>query len=179
MDILVTNVIEFMTLSKSKQVAGFILACCIAQVPSLPLLAGFVVQKLLAVSLYQLARTEKGNYWKYGCAWHQLRTLRRDLGRRGWGDCWCFLTISSYCSHHLTVILWTRDQSNNTRRNATWLPGLKCIQVRDLALIGLPLGLNISDSDNNNDKNNDNNNCIKDIILDQVFARKISFQLLS
>ena len=168
-----------MKLSKSKQVAGYIFACCIALGPSLPLLAGFVVQKLLAVSLYQLARTEKGNYWKYGCAWHQLRTLRRDLGRRGWGDCWCFLTISSYCSHHLTVILWTRDQSNNTRRNATWLPGLKWFQPHELALTRSTLGLSISNNDNNNKNNDNNNNRIKDIISDQVFARKISYQFLS
>ena len=104
-EILVTNVIESMKLSKSKQVAGYIFACCIALGPSLPLLAGFVVQKLLPVSLCQLANTEKGCYWKYGCNWHQLRTLRRNLGRCGWGDYWCFLTSSSCCSHHPTVIL--------------------------------------------------------------------------
>ena len=56
MEILVTNVIETMKLSKSKQVAGYIFACCIALGPSLPLLAGFAVQKLLAVSLCQQIR---------------------------------------------------------------------------------------------------------------------------
>ena len=43
--------------SESKQLAGYIFACCIALVPSLHLLAGFAVQCLLAVSLSQLAST--------------------------------------------------------------------------------------------------------------------------
>ena len=57
MDILVTNVFEYMKRSESKQLAGYIFACCIALVPSLHLLAGFAVQCLLAVSLSQLAST--------------------------------------------------------------------------------------------------------------------------
>ena len=37
--------------SKSKELAGYIFACYTALKPSLPILAGFAVQNLLAVSL--------------------------------------------------------------------------------------------------------------------------------
>ena len=41
------------------QLAGYIFAHCIALAPSLPLLAGFAVQSLLAVSLLWLASREE------------------------------------------------------------------------------------------------------------------------
>ena len=148
---LVTNVIESMKWSESKQLAGYIFACCIALAPSSPLLAGFGVQSLLAVSLCQLASTEDGNSWEYGCAWYQLRILSKKLGRGGWRDYWCFLTSSSCCSHRPTILLRTRVQSNNIRRNAAWLPVLSYLQACKVALIGRPLGL--STLDNNNSKN--------------------------
>ena len=48
--------------------------------------------------------TEEGSSLEYGCAWHQLMTLRKNLGRRGWGDYWCFLASSSCCSYCPTVL---------------------------------------------------------------------------
>ena len=55
--IYLSQMFEYMKRSESKQLAGYIFACCIALVPSLYLLAGFAVQCLLAVSLSQLAST--------------------------------------------------------------------------------------------------------------------------
>ena len=57
---------------------------------------------------------------------YKLRTLHNNLGRQGWGDYWCFLTSSSFCLHHNTVLLWTHThQSDNIRCKAPWLHGLK------------------------------------------------------
>ena len=47
-----TNVIQSMKSSDSKHLAGYIFTCCLALVPSSPLLAVSAVQSLLAVSLY-------------------------------------------------------------------------------------------------------------------------------
>ena len=59
----------------------------------LAILSGFAVQSLLAVPLFRLASTEEGSSWEHGCAWHQLRTLRKYLVvKRGFRDC-CFLTL--------------------------------------------------------------------------------------
>lgn len=58
MKILVTNVIEPMKQSESKQLDGYIYPRCIALVPSLLLLAGFVIQGLLTVLLCLLTCTE-------------------------------------------------------------------------------------------------------------------------
>lgn len=41
-------------------------------VTSLSLLAGFVVQSILVVLLWQVASMEEESSWQYGCAWHQL-----------------------------------------------------------------------------------------------------------
>ena len=42
------------------------------------------------------------------------------------GTTWCFLTSSSFCLHHNTVLLWTHThQSDNIRCKAPWLHGLK------------------------------------------------------
>ena len=54
-EILVTYVVESMKWSERKQLAGYIFTCCLAQASSSPLLAGSVVQSLLAVSLCKLA----------------------------------------------------------------------------------------------------------------------------
>ena len=56
--IVVTNVINCMKRSKSKQLSFYIFVRCVALGLSLPLLAGFVVQSLLAMLLCQLASTE-------------------------------------------------------------------------------------------------------------------------
>ena len=89
--------------------------CCIALAPSLPLLTGFVVHCLLAVSLCQLASMEEGNSLEYGSAWHQLSTV-----------------TYSWCLHGPTIPLWIRAKRGNIR----WLPGLKYLQVCWLGLIG-------------------------------------------
>ena len=63
---------------------------------------------------------------QYGWVWYKLRTLHNNLGRQGWGDYWCFLTSSSFCLHHNTVLLWTHThQSDNIRCKVPWLHGLK------------------------------------------------------
>ena len=91
---LVANFIEPMKKSKSKQLAFCIFTCCIALAPSLPLLAGFVVQSILAVWLFQLARTDERSC-KYSCAWHQLKILCKIwVWEVEGGDYWCFLTSS-------------------------------------------------------------------------------------
>ena len=74
-EILVTNFVEPMNWSKSKQMDGYIFTGCIELVPNLPLWAGFWVHSLLAVLLCQLASREEGSSWEYSCAWHQLKTL--------------------------------------------------------------------------------------------------------
>lgn len=67
MGILVTGIIESMKWSESKQQAAYIFTGYIALAPSLPSLAGFAVQSLLAVSPCQLASMEEGRSWKYHC----------------------------------------------------------------------------------------------------------------
>lgn len=74
-EIQVTNVIDSINLSESKQL-GYIFACCFAVVPRTSLLAGFAVQILLI-------RMEEGIFWEYGCSWHHRRTLRKNLGGQG------------------------------------------------------------------------------------------------
>ena len=82
--------------TKNKQLAGYLLDRCVALAPSLTFLGGFMEQSVW-VSLCWLASTEESSCG-YGCTTHQLRTLRKHLGRRSWGDYWCFLTSSSTCS---------------------------------------------------------------------------------
>ena len=68
----------------------------------------------------------RGGGAQYGWVWYKLRTLHNNQGRQGWGDYWCFLTSSSFCLHHNTVLLWTHThQSDNIRCKAPWLHGLK------------------------------------------------------
>ena len=136
--------------------AGFLFALCIALALSLPLLAGLAVHSLLVVSPCQLASTEEGSSWECDCAWDQLRTRRKYLGRLGWGDYWCFLRSSSCCSHCPTILLWTGVQSGNIWRKTAWTIGLKYLLAFGHSLTGRPFGLSTSDNDNNN--NNDNNN---------------------
>ena len=93
---------------------------------------------LLAVSLYWLASIG-GSSWKHGCTWHQLRTLLKYLGWRGWGDYWRFLKSSSL--HRPSVLLWTRAQSDNICRKAAWLSRLKYLLTCRIALIGQLLEL--------------------------------------
>ena len=57
-EIVVTNVINCMKQSKNKQLSFYIFAHCVAPGLSLPLLAGFVVQSLLAMLLCQLASND-------------------------------------------------------------------------------------------------------------------------
>ena len=67
---------------KQKQTTSWLyLACCIGLVPRAPVLASFKVQSPLAVLLYQLASMEEGSSCEYICAWHQLRTLHKNLGK--------------------------------------------------------------------------------------------------
>ena len=84
----------------NNQSTGYILVSCFT-----------VEQSLLPVWLCQLTSMEEGSYWENGCAWHQLRTLCKNLGRQGWRDYSCFWTWSSCCSHCPTVLLWTYAQS--------------------------------------------------------------------
>ena len=100
-----TNVIESRKWRERKELAGYIFACCIALVPSSPLLVDFAVQSLLAVSLCQLASTEGGSSWEYGHAWHQPRILRKNLGRRSWRRLLMLLDIFlSFTLPHCTLL---------------------------------------------------------------------------
>ena len=127
-EIMFINVTESMKQSERKQLAGFIFACCIALAPTSPLLAGFVVQSLLAVLLCQLVSTEEINSWNTAVLWHQLRTLQKNLGWWGCGDYLCFLISCSCFSNCPTALLWTRVYSENIHRKAAWLSGLKYFQ---------------------------------------------------
>ena len=122
--------------------------------PNSPLLSGFTIKSLLTVLLCQLASAEEGGSLEYRCAWLQLRNLRKNLGRLGWGDYWRFLISSSCCSHHPTVLLWEHVSSQISY--AVRLLGIKYLHASVLALIDRLLGL--STSDNNNNSNNNNNN---------------------
>ena len=148
MEILATNVIECIKWSNSKQLAGYVFVCCIAMALSLPLLVSFMVPSLLAVSLFQLASTDERSSWEYGCAWHHLRILRKNLGRRGWRKNWCFPTSFSCCSHCRNVLLWRGLLTDNIRRTAASMPGLKYLQSCGLALIDQLLVLSTSDYNN-------------------------------
>ena len=79
--------------------------------PSLTFLGGFMEPSVL-VSLCWLASTEESSC-EYGCAKHQLRTLRKHLGRRNWGGYWCFLTSSSTCSQssNSCLTVWVKVPS--------------------------------------------------------------------
>ena len=140
-EILVTNIIKSMKFSKSKELVGYICARCIVLVLSLPLLTGFIVQSLLAVTLCQSASTEERNSWEYNCAWHQLRTLLKSLGSRGLRDFWCLLKSTSCFSHHCKTLLWTRAQSDIIHCNAADFLG-QCTSTPAV----------VSTADNNNDK---------------------------
>ena len=72
------------------------------------------------------------------------------MSRWGWWNCWCFLTSSSYCSRHPTVLLWAHAQSGNIRCSAALLPGLKYLQACGLALIRWLLELSTSVTNNSN-----------------------------
>ena len=92
------------------------ISMCIALMPSLPFLAAFAVRSLLAVLLCQAATNEESSSWEYSCAWHQLRTLRKKLGRRGCGNYWFFLTSSFFS-------ILPRCAPSNTsfiRKHALW-----------------------------------------------------------
>ena len=146
-EILVTDVVESTKCSESKQLDGYILIRCIALACNLLLLAGFVVKSLSTVSLCQLARTVEESSLANSRAWHQFRTLHKNLDRRRWGDSWCIFTPSSWCLHHHTVVLWTCSQSDKIRLKVELLSGLKYLQVWEFGLIAQPLGLR--DWDNN------------------------------
>ena len=155
---LLVYVVESMKWSESKKPASYIFAWFITLALISPLLTGFGVQNLLSVLPYQLAIIEERRSWEYGCAWCQLITLRKYLGRRGRGDDWCFLTSSSCWSHYPTVFLWTCPQSDNMQHQAAWLSWLKYLQACRLALLDQPLGLSTSDINNSNNYNNHNKN---------------------
>ena len=89
----------------------------------------------------------------------QLRTLPKNWGRWSWGDYWCFLTSSLCCLNRPTVLLLTRPHSDNIRRTAAWMPGLKYLQACRVTFIDQPLRLRTWENDhdnNNNDKNDEN-----------------------
>ena len=121
--------------------------------PNSPLLSGFTIKSLLTVLLCQLASAEEGGSLEYRCAWLQLRNLRKNLGRLGWGDYWRFLISSSCCSHRPTVLLWEHVSSQISY--ALRLLGIKYLHASVLALIDRLLGLSTSDNNNNNNNNND------------------------
>lgn len=76
----------------NKQLAGDNLALCIAMAPSLPWLAGFVVQSLSVAMRYQLANTKDVGNLECSYSWRHFRTLHKYLGRQSWKNYWFFLT---------------------------------------------------------------------------------------
>ena len=90
-----------------------------------------VLSSFLAAFLWELQRSLCQGLLGFlycsflSCAWHQLRSIHKYLGRQGWGDYWGFLTRASCCFHHPTVLLWTRAQLGSICHNAAWLSGLK------------------------------------------------------
>ena len=104
---MITNVIKSIKWSVSKQLVGYIVTCCIALASSLPLLAGFAVESLLAEVLRNtvLLGTSSISYAKILVG--------------NWGD-YCFLTSLSCCLHYphcTTVLLWTRAQADTRDNN--------------------------------------------------------------
>ena len=112
-----------------------------------PLLADFAVQTISSVAMSVSKYRQVSFLSEYGCPWHQLWTLLKNLGRRGWRDYWHFLT-SLCCPHCPTVLIWISSQPNNIYCKVAWLPGLEYLQACWLASIGQPFGL--SNSKNNN-----------------------------
>ena len=119
---MVTNAIEPMKQRENKQLDGYIFPRSIALVSNLIyslilwsyLLCCYVVWQVWKISLASM---------EYDSVWHQLKTLRKYLGKRGLGDYWSSSKFSSCCSHCLIVLLWTRAQSDNIRK-AAWLSRL-------------------------------------------------------
>ena len=107
----------------SKHIAGYIFACCIAMVPSLPLLTSFTVQSISSV---KVPVSEYGGALLGIClCLAPDQDPKPRLSRRRWVNHWCFLTKFSCCSHCPTALVWTRALSANIPREATWMPGLK------------------------------------------------------
>ena len=97
-EIVVTNVINCMKQSKNKQLSFYIFARCVAPGLSLPLLAGFVVQSLLAMLLCQLASTG-------GEVLRNMAVLGTSLGPFAniWYEIYSFLDIILCCAHYPTL----------------------------------------------------------------------------
>ena len=171
MEILVTHVTEFMKWGERKQLTGYIFACYIRLTRSSPSLVGFAVQSLLVVSLCQLASTEEGNSWEYGCAWDQLKDLTQKFEQTRLRRLLMFLDIifMLFTSPHCTPSNMCPD---NIRRKAVWLSGLKYLQACGLALIDRSLGLSASDNNNNN-SNKKNNTKKRNQILKKYFFKKL------
>ena len=114
---ILTNIFQFyVRWSEIKQLATYILACVLHWCLACLFLAAFAVRSLLAVLLCQAATNEESSSWEYSCAWHQLRTLRKKLGRRGCGNYWFFLTSSFFS-------ILPRCAPSNTsfiRKHALW-----------------------------------------------------------
>ena len=86
-----------------------------------------------------------GSSWEYDCAWHQLRTLQKYLGRQGWGDYSCFMV---FISPH-----FSKEHACPVRQ---YMP-FGCLTAWDkylppwrLASTVWSLGLSTSDNNNNN-----------------------------
>ena len=89
-----------------------------------------------SLGVTEIIMSKFGGFFLYcsflSCAWHQLRSIHKYLGRQGWGDYWGFLTRTSCCFHHPTVLLWTHAQLDSICHNAAWLSGLKWLTFRKI-----------------------------------------------
>ena len=105
---IVVTVINCMKQSKNKQLSFYIFARCVALGLSLPLLAGFVVQSLLAMLLCQLASTG-------GEVLRNMAVLGTSLGPFAniWYEIYSFLDIILCCAHYPTLTFWKYVQSDN------------------------------------------------------------------
>lgn len=116
MEILVT-VTQSTKWSKNKKIVGYIFTCCISLASSLSLLAGFVVQSLIAVLLCQLVCTlveVLGNMTVLGTSSGPYKNI--------WVGKAEGTTHASWSSYHPTFQRSMHVQSDNICLLAAWLP---------------------------------------------------------
>ena len=120
--------------------------CSIALVPSLPLLAGFVVQSLLAVSPCWFSKTEGevlGNTAALGTSWGSYTKIWTEETT---SVSWHYPYVVSIAPPPLPRCSFEHvPSSDNIHSRAAWLSGLKYLLTYGPALIGQAFGLSSSD----------------------------------
>ena len=104
---------EFIKWNESKQLLGYIFTCCITLAPSSTLFAGFTIQSLILVLLCYLASRKEESSREYGFTWLQLRSLGKNLGRRGWGTADIFCHHLDFTCYNIGCVLHCLDKSTS------------------------------------------------------------------